>query len=341
MAILSSNYITILDAMKNTGDSAGQSIAEVLNQVNPILSDANAIECNMGLIHRQKIRTGLPSVAWGALYKGTVQSKATQQQVDDTTGFIEGISSVDTRMKSLFPNWGQYRANEASAFLEAMAQEAATQLFYGNTDTSPEKIKGLATRYAAYGTTTFNQGAENMVIPGGGAGADNTSIWFVTWGENYTSLLYPKGTSGGIQREDMGKQRVVDPTNNGVYYVEEDKFTWHMGVGVKDWRYNARIANLSVAALAAGTVDVYKLMTTAYYRLQSRRVPNGRQFIYMNRTVLESLDQLANGVGSAANAKLQLRREDIQGKEVLTWRGIPIRETDALLNTEALVPVAS
>jgi hypothetical protein len=28
---------------------------------------------------------------------------------------------------------------------------------------------------------------------------------------------------------------------------------------------------------------------------------------------------------------------EIQGEEVLTWRGFPIRETDALLNTEAAI----
>jgi hypothetical protein len=30
----------------------------------------------------------------------------------------------------------------------------------------------------------------------------------------------------------------------------------------------------------------------------------------------------------------------VEGKEVKAYRGIPIRETDAILNTEAAVPVA-
>ena len=29
--------------------------------------------------------------------------------------------------------------------------------------------------------------------------------------------------------------------------------------------------------------------------------------------------------------------DEIQGEEILSWRGLPIRETDALLNTETLV----
>ena len=42
--------------------------------------------------------TGLPSVTWGQLYAGIAQSKSTTQQVDDTTGFLEALSSIDKRL---------------------------------------------------------------------------------------------------------------------------------------------------------------------------------------------------------------------------------------------------
>ena len=340
MPTLASNFITLIDVMKNTGASSEAAVAEILSQTNPILDDAVFTECNMGMIHRHKIRTGLPSVSWGQLYKGTPQSKSTVQQVDDTTGFVEGMSTVDRRLKDLQKDWASYRLSEAKSFLEAMNQEVASGIFYHNTDTAPEKIKGLAARYGVYASGSNNQGAEQQVVHGGGSGSDNTSIWFVTWGDMFTTLLYPQGTKAGIQREDHPNQRVIDGSGNP-YYVDEEKFTWHVGVAVRDWRYNCRIANIDVSDMQSGSVDLYKLLTTGYYRLQSRRVAGGKTVIYCNRTVLESLDNLATGAGSAANAKLQLRKEEIQGKEVVSWRGIPIRETDALLNSEALVPAAS
>jgi len=34
---------------------------------------------------------------------------------------------------------------------------------------------------------------------------------------------------------------------------------------------------------------------------------------------------------------VRLTPMEIQGEEVMTWRGIPIRETDALVTNEALV----
>lgn len=332
MATLGSTYLSLIDVMKRTED--GKQIAaviELLKQSNPILDDAIAIECNMGTQHRHTIRTGLPSVSWGMLYKGVAQSKSTTQQVDDTTGFVEAMSSVDTRLLDLSPNKGALRLSEATSFLEAMNQEMGTGIFYHDTATTPEKFKGLSARYGTKG----GGGAGNQIIDAGGTGSDNTSLWIVTWGEQYTHLLYPKGTKAGIQREDMGKQRVLDASNNP-YYVEEEKFTWHVGMAVKDWRYNARIANIDVSDMQAGSVDIYKWLRKAYYKLQSRRVAGGRQAIYCNRDVLECLDALATNKGTSDNF-VRLTRKEIEGEEVVTYRGIPIRETDALLNTEARV----
>jgi len=51
---------------------------------------------------------------------------------------------------------------------------------------------------------------------------------------------------------------------------------------------------------------------------------------------MEALDALAHNAGASDNFT-RLKPMEIEGKEVLTYRGIPIRETDALLNTEARV----
>ncbi|MBL4785216.1 MAG: hypothetical protein JKY49_07290 [Cohaesibacteraceae bacterium] len=341
MAILAQNYLTLVDIYKRQEGDGRQiaAIIELLAQENQILADAVAMECNMGTKHRHTIRTGLPSVSWGMLYKGTPQSKSQTQQVDDTTGFIEAMSSVDCRLLDLATDRGAVRLSEGQAFLEAMNQEMATGMFYHDTANNPERFKGLSARYATYANGANSQGAEKQVIHAGGAGSDNTSIWFVTWGDRFTHLIYPKGTKAGVQRQDMGKQRVLDADNNP-YYVEEEMFTWHMGVAVKDWRYNARICNIDVSDVQGGSVDLYKLMRKAYYQLQSRRVAGGKQCIYMNKDMMEALDALATNAGTSDNF-VRLGRREIEGQQVITYRGIPIRETDALLNTEAAVPAAS
>lgn len=331
MATIGNTFVGLIDLLKGAGDPTGD-IVEVLRQLNPLMLDAVTAEANMGTFHRHRIRTGLPDVAWGRLYQGIPQSKSTYQQVDDTTGFVEGLSTVDTRLLEISPNPAAVRLNEARGYLESMAQEVQRGFFYHDTVATPERFKGLSARY--------NRLSNSQVVNGGGTGADNTSIWFVTYGDNYTTLIHPKGTKAGISREDKGEQRVTDQT--GVYYVKEELFRQHVGVAVRDWRFNARIANIDVSNVLAGSVDLYALMRQAYYRLQGRRAAKmddvpamGRTVVYMNRDMIAALDALGTNSGNPA---LMLKSMELEGTEVMSYRGMPIRETDALINAEQLVP---
>ena len=331
MATLGSSFVDLIDIYKKQ-DGRGNfvDVIEILMEMNPILEDALAVECNKGTTHLHTVRTGLPDVTWGRLYQGIPNSKGRTAQVEDTTGFVEGLSTIDKRLLDLSTNEGAVRLSEAQAYLEAMSQEVADKLFYGDTASDPEEFMGFAPRFNSLSASNGNQ-----IIDAGGTGSDNTSIWFVTWGDNQCCLLYPKGTQAGVQREDKGEQRVTDDNGNA-YYAKEECFTWHVGLAVKDWRYVSRIANIDVSDMQAGSVALYDFMRKAYYQLQNRRVAGGSLAIYCNRDVLEALDALATNAGASDNF-VRLKPMEIEGKEVMTYRGIPIRETDALLNTEARV----
>lgn len=339
MATIGNSFLNLIDMYRDK-DAATATVIEMLHENCAAVKDAVVTECNAGTVHKHAIRTGLPPVTWGRLYKGIPQGKSTKAMVQDATGFVEGLSSVDTRLLDISPDRAATRLSEANAYIEAMTQEAESGIFYHDAATSPDKFTGLAARYG----TSSGGGAADQVVKAGGAGSDNTSVWFVTWGENQTTLLHPQGTKAGLQREDKGQQRVLDDAGNP-YYVEEEMFRWHLGLAVRDWRYNARIANIDVSELIAGNVDLYKFMRQAYHKLHSTRAtadmrdPNagrtGRTVIYCNATVYEALDALQ--VNSTVNTALRLTPMELEGKEVMGYRGIPIRRTDALLNTEAAV----
>lgn len=329
MAVLGNTYFDLIDLYRRQNpDGTIADIIEMQAELNPILEDAIAVECNDGAKHQTTIRTGLPTSTWGQLYEGIPQSKSTTQQVEDTTGFNEQLSQVDTRLLKLSKNPGAVRLSEATPAIEAMNQTMASAMFYEDTATNPKAFKGLGARF---NLTTGQTGKQ--IILAGGSGSDNTSIWFNTWGENQCHLLYPSGTEAGLTREDKGEQRVLD-SNDNPYYVEEELFRQHIGMTVRDWRYVSRIANIDVSELGAGNVDIYKFMRQAYYANRGRRVKAGKMVIYCNTEVMEALDAAGTG---ANNDQLRLRPMEIEGKEVLTYRGIPIREVDAILNTEALV----
>jgi hypothetical protein len=331
MATLGATFVDLIDVYKQQdGEGNFVPVIEILSEMNPILQDAIAVECNKGTRHLHTVRSGLPDVSWGKLYQGIPNSKGRTAQVEDTTGFVEGLSTIDTRLLDLSTNEGAVRMSEAMGYLEAMNQEVASKIFYGNTASDPEEFMGLAPRFNDLSASNGNQ-----IIDAGGTGSDNTSIWFVSWGDNQCQLLYPKGTQAGVQREDMGKQRLLDGSSNA-YYGMEEKFTWHVGLAVKDWRYVSRIANVDVSDMQAGSVALYDFMRKAYWQLQSRRVPGGNLAIYCNRDVMEALDALNTNAGASDNFT-RLKPMEVEGQEILTYRGIPIRETDAIVNTEARV----
>lgn len=341
MATIGSTYLDIIDVLKRSKSDDKIQIAmviEMLSQTNLMLKDAIAVECNLGTRHRTTLRTSLPTGAWGQLYKGVPASKSGTDQVEDTTGFYEQLSSVDTRLLKLAGSQeGAVRLSEAQAHLENISQQMQSAMIYANADLEPLKFTGLAPRF-----NSLSDGTGGQIVDGGGAGSDNTSIWFLTYGERACHTIYPQGTQAGVQREDKGEQRVLDADGNP-YYAKEEMFTQHNGLVVRDYRKVARIANIDISELAAGNVDIYALLRKAFWKINRHRLPGEKRAIYANADVLEAIDAAATPTMSSVQASgttgsvVRLRREEQDGEEVMIYRGIPFRQVDAILNTEDLV----
>jgi len=332
MATLSTNVLTLADWAKRL-DPNGKvpSIVELLSMTNPILDDMLFAEGNLPTGHRTTVRTGLPTAAWRLLNQGVQPSKSTTAQIDEACGMLEAWSEVDKDLAELNGNTGAFRLSEAQAFIEAMNQEMAQTLFYGNSGTSPEEFTGLAPRYSSLSAAN----AQNIVV-GGGSGSDNSSIWLVVWGANTCFGIFPKGSKAGLIHDDMGL--VTVETTAGIAGTRlrayQDRWQWKNGIALKDWRYVVRVPNIDISALVAksSAADLIELMIKAIHRLPNMNM--GRPVFYMNRTVFQMLDiQRRDDVVSGGG----LVYKDVDGKSIATFRGIPIRVCDALLEAEATV----
>lgn len=331
MATLGATYLNLVDLFKQQegeGKVTAQ-IIEMLAETNQILDDMVVMPCNNGTKHLTTARTGLPAGTWRRLYQSVQPTKSEVRQVTDTTGMLESWSEVDSKLVSLSGNPGQLRLNESAAFIEGMSNDMATAIFYGNTDTDPEQFMGFSPRFNSLSAENGGQ-----IVNAGGVGSDNTSIWFVVWGERTCHGLYPASETAGLGRDDKGE--VTKETANGLYDVYREKFTWDLGMSVRDWRYVSRIANIDVSLALAGSTQLYDFMRSAYYNLQQRRITGGRAAIYCNTNMLEVLDMLSVNQGGS-DSQVRLRPGELDGKEVQMYRGIPVRECDAILNTEDLV----
>lgn len=338
MAAIGNTYLTLADLYKRQDPNKQiATVMEMLAQNNPILQDAIAVECNNGTKHLTTMRTGIPTPTWRKINGGVQPGKSTTKQVEAATGMMEQWSEIDAKLVDLSKDKGSFLLSEATAFIEGMNQEAATGIFYHNTKSAPEKMDGLS---AYFSDTSAENGQQ--IVSAAGAGSDNTSIWMVVWSPATCHLVYPEGTVGGLKRENKGVQTKTN-SDGSLIDVYREKFCWDIGLAVRDWRYVSRVANIDVSAMQADPTDVdgsgndlYHFLRKAYYKLHQRRIPNGKAAIYCNTEVLEALDALGTNNGGSDNF-VRLKPMELEGKEVMSYRGIPIRECDAILNTEAVV----
>jgi hypothetical protein len=312
--------------------------------------DMLVLEGNLPTGHKTTVRTGLPTATWRLLNTGIQPTKSTTVPIIDTCGNLEAESQLDVDVAALNGTTAEFRLSESRAFLEGMNQQMASTLIYGSTATNPERFTGLAPRYSTVSTATAQ--SANNVIDCLGTGNDNTSIWIVTWGDNTTHGIFPKGSTAGLQHTDMGKQRVQDVAQSfatGAYYwAWVDHYKWQLGLSVRDWRYNVRLCNIDVSDLATvNAANIINAIVRGLNRLpttgmgvtstQTSDAPTiqgsmGRTVIYCNRTVKTYLELQAM---NKTNVLLQL--EQYNGMSVVKFRGVPVRTVDAILNTEARV----
>jgi len=333
MATLATNALTIADVTRSidpNGDAA--MIAEILNETRAVLDDIPWLPGNLEGGHRTTVRTSLPVVSARVANQGTSHTKATEAQIQDAAAIFESKSEID---KIVAETGGMgmvpiHRANQGRAHIEAIGQKLSDTLWYGSAAVSEEFI-GFANRY-----NSLSGNVASNVIDAGGTGSDNSSIWLVCWGPSKVHGIYPKGTIGGLERDDRGLVDIVDATGIGgaTFVGYREYFRWRCGLAIPDWRCVVRIANIDISNLVAlsSNADLPELMIQAI-----ETIPNpdaGRCVFYMNRTtrkglrLIERRDVRTGGM---------LDYMDMAGRRVLMFGEIPVRLEDGLTETESQI----
>jgi len=338
MATVGATHLTLLDHAKAYGqDGSRLVIAEVLNQSNPIIADLLLREANGPTSHRSLMRTGIPQGVYRKFYRGVQPTKSIKAAIEDTMCMLEDRVEVDKDLATLENDLAAFRMDEARAHIEGIGQQLATAIFYADTDTNPERFLGLSPRYSSLSAAN----AQN-IISGSGTGSDQTSIWLIRHSPQALFGIFPKGSKAGIIHEDLGLGDAFDTqTPPARYRAYMDRFQVKMGLVVPDWRYNVRICNIDTTALVAesSAADLVKLMVKAMHRVPSQNW--GEYCWYGNRTVaqwldIQSMGKATSGSGIVTNVQFS-SQDQAQGKVVQSFRGIPWRTCDAILNTEAAV----
>lgn len=309
------------------GEKIGQ-IIELMNQTNDMLDDIQWMEANQTDGHRTRIRTDLPTVYWRRLYRGTPPSKSEWTEVKETTGMLEAVSEMDVEEAKLYADRVRaFRVSEGKAFTEAMRQKVAQTLFYGNHAKTPDEFNGFAVRYA--------EKKNPHVVDAGGTGDNLTSMYAINWGASTVHGIYPKGSIGGLEHEDLGKYMTQDAKGHK-FQCFGDKYIWRCGLAVRDWRAVVRIVNIDVAALTKrkgedGFIDLQALTIKAK-NLMPEQYRNSAIW-YCNSEVMTGLEMQSIDGG---NVHLTYG-EYLGSKAVPALHGRPIRQCDAIATNEKAV----
>jgi hypothetical protein len=326
-------------------------IAEMLSQCNEIYEDMPLIEGNERTGHEFVYRTSIPAGAWFGYYQGVPYSKSTTARSRVGMGMLRDYSQVDRKLAEHSGNPEKFRESEDVAFLEGMSQTITQTLLYGNTLVNPAEFMGLSGFY-----NTLNPSAMNStnVIPGGGTGSSNCSLWLIGWGTESIFGLSPRGSKAGLYMEDKGTVTPGFDVFGNRFEAYTSLFEQETAVCPKDWRWGVRACNLDVtsAGLAGPTApDLFVLMDQMLQLVpktgaritgnNKTDAPNDstlstRLVFYANRTLRHWLN-----VQSMRNRNVLLQLTDYDGQSVETYRGTPIKTVDQLLNTEATITTST
>ena len=328
MATLATRNLTLADVAKRL-DANGKvdMVIELINESNEVTPDLVVKECNNGTTHKTTVRTGIPGGTWRVLYGGIQSEKSSTKQVVDSCGMLEALPKIDVDVVDKAGDPEGTLLSEHTAFLEGLAQEVESTIWYGDTDTNPERFMGMHPRYSVLSTDKTKSGYN--VFDAGGTDADNTSIWILSHGDNSLHAIYPKGSKAGMNIDNLGKQLTIAEDASGDFLAYVTHYKWDIGLTLRDWRSCGRICNIDMSNLEAGTgAEIINLMIKVSERLRG----SGRKVWYMHERVRTMLR-----IQMREDTNTNLTFETVEGKKVMMFDGIPIHISDKLLLTEARI----
>lgn len=342
------SFPTLLDLASRSVYGKQVYIAEMLSQSISLYDDLPFKEANEAAGHEFVFRTSIPKGSWRQINQGTPYAKSTTAKARVSVGELVDYSQVDRTLAELSGDIEQFRENEDVAFLEGMGQTIEQTAFYGNTISTPAEFMGLSSFYNTVSTSAAQNAAN--VIDAGGTGSNNASIWLLGLGERQIYGIYPRGSKAGLTMEDKGDTVPGFDSNGNRFEAYTSWFRQQMGLVPEDWRYGARIANVDTtnAGLAGPNApDLFALMAEMMLlpptmgKRQSGITktdaptdpsPGVRFDLFVNRTVRHWMD-----VQAMRDRNVLLQLPDYAGVVVDNYRGVPVRVSDQLINTEARV----
>ncbi len=335
---LNSKY-SLLDRAKDAID--GKTVLptiQVMNQfgVDDFFADVPFGEANMGLKHRIKRTSALPTTTNRTFYTGVVATKSTKQVIYEDVMLKEQRRQIDEDEVDTLANPKELLRQEDDSHLEALGQDVVKAFFQGSMVDGSEHVNGLLQRLDSLNASGLN----NVQSAGHTSGGSTTTrMLIIEWalGKGCYGIYppgYMKNTQLGVSARDKGKESCPDADDaTARFYAYVAQFKAWLGLAVGDNRRLGCLANINPTSGGTGAIDD-DLLDTLSVLMHSIRADRERARIYVNRTIAAQLDNY-----SRKKNNVFWPTTEIFGRPVKNYQGIPIRELDNLIltNTQAVV----
>ncbi len=305
-------FITLLDLAKRQGASAVAGLIEENTDAAPEFSRV-PVRTISGTTYKTNVRKELPAVQFRKANAGVETSKSEYAQDIVQTFIIDSQLEVDKAVVQADEE-GQgaagILADEAAGVMRSLMLMIGTQFYYGES-ADEDGFQGLE-----------NAVDSSMVLDAtGSTAATGSSCYGVRFGRQGVSFIAGKGSS-----LKLGRWREQQITRDGkkLTALVNNLQGW-MGLAFGHTKSVCRINNLTAQAGKGMTDDLAATMLS--------KCPVGMkpEVFFMSPRSLEQLRKSRQAIGSASYSQGAVAPRPTE------LHGIPIVETDSIVNTEAIV----
>lgn len=348
MAVIGNTATSLVDLCPGRENpEQTQQLINMMEETHHLFKDMRWKTCNCGSVHKATIVTALPEAHMRRLYKGFKVSKGGRAQITEDTGMAGTMCRIDHKEFELNGSSAGWLTQNISEGTDALANMVARELFYGDRDVNPESINGLCKRMgkcngkdklkASYNVMSAMDISTETKAKAVKALTDLTSIYFVGHGDRGFYGLVPKNGHSVVNQKTIGLDggHLIDDEEGRPYPAIDVILDMDYGCCLHDFRFAARLANISVASLEPGSasfIDLWDKLTRIYYKINKYKGAASWS-MYVNSVIFTYLDLQAQ-----KKVMPTLTYQTIDGKEILAYRGIPIKEDEAIVVGEVFVP---
>lgn len=316
--------LNFLDLAKANSDDVVGGLIEESISISPELAifDSEDMAEPGQLSYETLHRTSLPTVAFADAGEGFDASKSEIKLVKHECFRFGGRVQAVRHIADNYRRGGAagYQAFEAAGVMEAALRLIGKQIWYGRS-VDGKGFPGIKVFTPFGGAYTYNAAGTTATTA--------SSVYFVKFGEAYTRLMAGRARNGGglIELPDFRIGDVAD-TNGKLMEAYMSELSSYVGLQIASPFSVIRICNL--------TADSGKTLTDAKMNAALRLAP--ANFVpdacFMSRRSCGQL-QDSRTVTLYGQGKERADQEMIAMKPT-SFEGIPIVETDNILNTDAI-----